>query len=161
GLSVMPNAHVHVELRMNQPGTTPSIVSADSNGVVALGAETHVAATYDGLAIRIYMNGGLDSTTAINTTPTDIDTKWPHTPANDPEVALAIGDRMGIIGTSQRTFYGLIDEVAIFDKPLSDQQIRAHYQAQFVAKCQDDPATLLDKEWCLSALSKDLSGTLA
>jgi hypothetical protein len=27
-------------------------------------------------------------------------------------------------------------------------------------KCLDDPGTILQKEWCLSALSKDLSGTL-
>jgi hypothetical protein len=27
-------------------------------------------------------------------------------------------------------------------------------------QCLDDPATILQKEWCLSALSKDLSGTL-
>jgi hypothetical protein len=162
GLSVMPNAHVHVELRMKQSGA-PYVVVADSTGVVALGAETHVAATYDGLAIRIYLNGVLDSTTPINTTAIDIDTKWPHTPPNDPEVALAIGDRIGIIppDTHHRTFYGLIDEVAIFDKALSDQRILAHYQAQFVGTCLDDPGTILQKEWCLSALSKDLSGTLA
>src|SRR5262245_45111847 len=117
GLSVMPNAHVHVELRMRQSGA-PNVVAADSTGVVALGAETHVAATYDGLSIRIYLNGVLDSTKSINTTPIDIDTKWPHTPPNDPEVDLAIGDRIGIIppDTRHRTFYGLIDEVAIFDK---------------------------------------------
>src|SRR5260221_14166071 len=27
-------------------------------------------------------------------------------------------------------------------------------------QCLDDPGTILQKEWCLSALSKDLSGTL-
>ena len=27
-------------------------------------------------------------------------------------------------------------------------------------QCLDDPATILQKEWCVSALSKDLSGTL-
>src|SRR5262249_39344984 len=128
---------------------------------VAMGAETHVAATYDGLTISIYINGGpvpvtFINGTAPNTTPIDIDTKWPHTPANDPEVDLAIGDRMSGGGA----FLGLIDEVAIFDKALSPQQIQAHYQAQFVGTCLDDPETILQKEWCLSALSKDLSGTL-
>src|SRR5262249_16273319 len=160
GLSVMPNARVHVELRMRQSGA-PNVVAADSTGVVALGAATHVPATYDGLAIRIYLNGVLDSTTSINTTAIDIDTKWPHTPPNDPEVALAIGDRIGIIppDTRHRTFYGLIDEVAIFDKALPDQRILAHYQAQFAGTCLDDPRTILQKKWCLSALSKDLSRT--
>ena len=161
GLSVMPDGHVHVELRMKVSGAA-QVVVANSTRVASLGAETHVAATYDGLAIRIYLNGILDSTTPINTTAIDIDTKWPHTPSNDPEVALALGDRMGIIppDTRHRTFYGLIDEVAIFDRALSDQRILAHYQAQFAATCLDDPGTILKQDWCLSALSKDLSGTL-
>jgi hypothetical protein len=29
-----------------------------------------------------------------------------------------------------------------------------------MATCLDDPATILQKEWCVSALSKDLTGTL-
>jgi hypothetical protein len=160
GLSVMPDGQVHVELRMRSGASQHA--DSGTNFKVTLGAETHVAATYDGLAISIYLNGVPASTTVINTTPIDIDTKWPHTPPNDPEVALAIGDRMSIIppDTRHRTFYGLIDEVAIFDKALSHQQILAHYQAQFVGTCLDDPGTILRNEWCLSALSKDLSGTL-
>ena len=132
GLSVLPNGHVHVELRMRVSGN-PQVVSADSAGVVALGAETHVAATYDGLAIEIYLNGEPDSTTPINTTPVDIDVKWPHTPPDDPEVALAIGDRIGLIPPdgAHRTFNGLIDEVALYPGPLSAERIRAHYGSQF------------------------------
>jgi hypothetical protein len=132
GLSVLPDARVHVELRMRTSGTTPQVVVADSTGVVALGAETHVAATYDGLAIRIYLNGAFDSATPVNIMPIDIDTKWPHVD-NDPEVALVIGDRMSIIppDTRHRSFNGLIDEVALFDTALLDSKILAHYQAQF------------------------------
>ena len=132
GLSVLPDGHVHVELRMRVPGA-PQVVAADSTGVAALGAETHVAATYDGLAIAIYLNGALDSTSTVNASPVDIDTKWPHSPANDPEVALAIGDRMGIIppDTHHRTFNGLIDEVALYPAPLSAERVRAHYESQF------------------------------
>jgi hypothetical protein len=132
GLSVMPDGKVHVELRRRVSGPA-QIMVADSTRTVALRAETHVVATYDGLAIRIYLDGALDNTTSVNTTPVDIDTKWPHTPPDDPEVALAIGDRIGIIppGSRQRTFNGLIDEVALFDKALSDEQVREHYQAQF------------------------------
>jgi hypothetical protein len=134
GLSVMPSGQLHVELRARGQLTIPEMV-ADSMDTVALGAETHVAATYDGISICIYLNGNLDSggCKRINTTPVDIDTKWPHTPPDDPEVALAIGDRMSIIppDTQHRTFNGLIDEVALFDKALSDVQVREHYQAQF------------------------------
>jgi Concanavalin A-like lectin/glucanases superfamily/CARDB len=141
GLSVLPGGQVHVELRMRVSGA-PQVVAADSIDLVASGAETHVAATYDGLKICIYLNGSPDNNgnpqnpgcKTVNSTPVDIDTKWPHTPPDDPEVALAIGDRMGIIppDTRHRTFNGLIDEVALFDKALSADQVRAHYQSQLV-----------------------------
>jgi hypothetical protein len=134
GLSVMPSGQIHVELRMRVSGA-PNVVSADSTGTATRGAETHVVATYDGLKICIYLNGNLDAggCKTVNSSPTDIDTKWPHSPPDDPEVALAIGDRMSIIppDTRHRTFNGLIDEVALFDQALSEDQIRAHYQAQF------------------------------
>jgi hypothetical protein len=132
GLSVLPDGHIHVELRRRVAGA-PQIMVADSTGVAATGAETHVAATYDGLAIAIYLNGNLDSTTAVNTSPVDIDTKWPHSPPDDPEVALAIGDRMSIIppDTHHRTFNGLIDEVALYATPLSAERIAVHYRSQF------------------------------
>jgi hypothetical protein len=132
GLSVLPDGHVHVELR-RRGGAPTDLMIADSSptGVVALGAETHVAATYDGLAIEIYLNGELDSSVTVNTSPVDIDIKWPH-PPGDPEVALVIGDRMAIFNNTQRTFNGLIDEVAVYAAALSPDRIRAHYEAQVV-----------------------------
>jgi hypothetical protein len=133
GLSVLQDGHVQVELRRRISGS-PSLMIAKSSpvGMVALGAETHVAATYNGLAIEIYLNGELDSSATVNTSPVDIDTKWPHSPPDDPEVALAIGDRMGITGNTHRTFNGLIDEVAVYGAALSSDRIRAHYEAQVV-----------------------------
>ena len=131
GLSVTPSGNVHVELRMR--GDPPTdIKSADSTRLVTVGQETHIAATFDGLKICIYLNGIPDSPTCttINSTPRDIDTKWPHTPPDDPEVALAIGDRIGFNLPGHRTFKGLIDEVALFDKALSADRILAHFQSQ-------------------------------
>ena len=135
GLSILPDGHVLVELRMKVSGTTPTIVNAQSNDPVTQGVETHVVATYDGKVINIYLNDSIIKGVAktVNANEIDIDTKWPHTPPDDPEVALAIGDRMGIIPPPplHRTFNGLIDEVALFDKVLTQDQIRVHYQSQF------------------------------
>jgi hypothetical protein len=135
GLSIMPNAHVHVELRMRVPGS-PNVILADSTNPIARGAETHIAATYNGLEIRIYLNGILDTTKSVNTTPVAIDTKWPHTPPDDPEVALVLGDRQSVIppDTRHRTFNGLIDEIALYDHALPGDRILAHYRSQFEAK---------------------------
>ena len=54
----------------------------------ATGRITVANSEYDGLAIAIYLNGALDSTTTVNASPVDIETKWPHSPPDDPEVAL-------------------------------------------------------------------------
>ena len=129
GLSVQVDGRVLVELRVIEPiSGTMNTVTATSNNPVAIGTETHVVATYDGLAIRIYLNGRLDIEKPVNTTVFDIDIKLDDTE----EVALAIGDRVGMPSPPpHRTFNGLIDEVAIFPTPLSEERIRAHYQAQF------------------------------
>jgi hypothetical protein len=129
GLSVLPDGHVHVELRRR--GAPPADPPMIADSIVALGAETHVAATYDGLSIEIYLNGELDSSVTVNASPVDIDIKWPH-PPGDPEVDLVVGHRMAITGNTQRTFNGLIDEVAVYAAALSPDRIRAHYEAQVV-----------------------------
>jgi hypothetical protein len=136
GLSVMPDGHVRVELRMKgAPPAQPAPV-AISTGTVGLHADTHVVATYDGRDIGIYLNGVLDSTTQVNASPTDIDTKWPHNPPDDPEVALAIGDRMGITADGHhRTFNGVIDEAAVYPTVLPPDRIRAHFGALISAIC--------------------------
>jgi Concanavalin A-like lectin/glucanases superfamily len=126
GLSVLPDGHAYVELRMRVSNLT--IVSATSTDLVALGAETHVAATYDGRSIRFYINGKPSGEKLINSaSEVDIDVK----DNVDDEVALVIGDRYDPPGAPQRTFNGLIDEVAIYPTALSEERIRAHYQAQF------------------------------
>ena len=126
GLSVKPDGRMLVELRRRVPGP-PDLMVAESRGVLTPGAGAHVAATYDGLDIRIYIDGSLDSTTNVNGLPVDIDIKWPA-PVDHPETALALGDRMAMLG-GQRTFNGLIDEAVVFPVALAPERIRAHYTA--------------------------------
>jgi Concanavalin A-like lectin/glucanases superfamily len=111
------DGHVHVELRT---GNAPTSVNLDSVALVPKGVETYIAATYDGDKIRIYVNGALDSEKsapgALN----------PDPPPDRP--GLGIGNEND--PTRPRPFYGVIDEVALFDKPLSSDRIQAHYQSQ-------------------------------
>jgi hypothetical protein len=120
GLSVLPDAHVQVELR-----TSSATISVDvkSIGVIAQGSETHLVATYDGNVIRVYLNGVLDSETAA---PGSISPK-PPTPANLTESGVGIGNQT----ERNRPFKGLIDEVALYPTALSGERILAHYQSQF------------------------------
>jgi concanavalin A-like lectin/glucanase superfamily protein len=79
---------------------------------------TFLAGTFDGTNYRFYINGLLATTTAgtlgpINTAPLEI----------------------GGSGTCT-TFAGLIDEVEIFNRPLSGQEIQAIFNAGSAGKCK-------------------------
>jgi len=85
-----------VELRNNRgPEKDPvcgvlNVACANSTATVTQGVETHIAATYDGTAIRIYLNGILDSTTSAGNHPVrDIQ----PTPTDDARFKLGIGNQ--------------------------------------------------------------------
>jgi hypothetical protein len=74
-----------------------------------LGAWTHVAGTYDGAILRVYVNGALDGT-SFGVAPTG-------TNANPLRIG---GDSNGL-----NTFSGLIDEVVVFHSALAVSDIAA------------------------------------
>jgi hypothetical protein len=124
-LSITDAGLVQVEIRTGR-GTTQTcaglsnvnVVCANSLATVASGVESHVAATYDGSAIRIYINGVLDS----------------ETPAMDHSGPIQAGPfDLGIGNQSirNRPFKGLIDEAALYPTALSAERIQTHYQSQF------------------------------
>ncbi len=77
---------------------------------LSTGAWSHIAATYDGSHLRIYINGQLSKDTAYTT----------DAVANtDP---LRIGSRIGGYG-----FAGTIDEVVIYNKALTPAEVSARY----------------------------------
>jgi hypothetical protein len=83
---------------------------------------THVAATYDFSTLNVYVNGVLDGTFSAE------------------ELALSPNGLPLIIGASQtgaNTFSGLIDEVEIFSRALSEAEIQAIVAAGSSGKCKD------------------------
>ncbi len=88
-----------------QPASTTSVLNLD--------AWYHVAFTYDGQIGKLYVNGILDSSTVR--TAGQISNKAP---------GVQIG---GVGATSNRYWNGQIDEVAIYNRPLSPMEIGAHY----------------------------------
>jgi hypothetical protein len=131
GLSVQPDGRVFVELRCNLP-SDHDVTATSTRPVTPAPGGTHVVATYDGQQICIYLDGALDSVTV----PPVGGTIDPSKAAlvNDPEVDLAIGDRMASLvvpAGGTRTFKGLIDEVAIYDTALAWDRIHSHYESQF------------------------------
>jgi len=89
-----------------------------TNASIPTGTWTHVAATYDpspGNEVRLYINGQLDNST-----------NFAHGPIDSSDSALTIGNRMG-----QHYFDGTIDEVAIYNRALSAEEIAELYEAAY------------------------------
>jgi hypothetical protein len=84
----------------------------------------HVAGTYDGIAIKIYVNGALKATMPA---PGAIVASTNH---------LNFGRDPSNPSASQRYWHGLIDEVELFNRALTDGEIGAIYKADTAGKCK-------------------------
>jgi|GEM_PF-3663435 len=76
---------------------------------------THVVGVYDGSKLKIYIDGNLDNSKSTSAT---FGTNTEH---------LYIGNGIG-----SYYFHGMIDEVRIYNRALSDEEIRAHYEQGLV-----------------------------
>jgi uncharacterized repeat protein (TIGR01451 family) len=87
----------------------------------------HVAATYDGQTFKLYVNGMLEGTMVLV-----------KTIVYDPAIPWTIGSTASHIRTVgyPRTFNGVIDEVELFKRALTQQEIQAIYNAGPVGKCK-------------------------
>ena len=80
------------------------------------GAWYFAAMTYDGATIRVYLNGA-----EVNSTP------WAGSLNTDASIAIGLGNQPS--GAGDRGFNGVLDEVAVFDKALSAEQVDELYKA--------------------------------
>jgi hypothetical protein len=87
--------------------------TASVKGGVALPGFHHIVGTYDGSMLRVYVDGTLAATQASTAA---------MSPTSGP---LAIGS--GSLGGFN--FNGVIDEVALYDKPLGAERVTAHFRA--------------------------------
>jgi hypothetical protein len=111
-------------LRANQTATLPYQIGADYLGVtnnsssltIAHGVWRHVVVTHDGLHLRFYVDGVLDSQASGNTVFTDGATGIPLT-----------------LGWSdiQPAHDITLQDIAIYLRPLTAQEIADHYALQF------------------------------
>ena len=96
---------------------------ADSSSTCPVGVWCHVAATYDGSTLQVYVNGSPDGSLSYAGTP----------PGGQP---LRIGERYD----GEGPFQGIIDEVEIFNRALSSSEIQGIYNAGSAGKCKGQPA---------------------
>ncbi len=80
---------------------------------------THIAGTYDGFQLKVYVNGSLDGTLVAAVS----------IPVNSLSLRIG-GDQEG-----RSNFYGLIDEVEVYNRALTAEEIAAIYNAGSAGKC--------------------------
>jgi hypothetical protein len=99
-------------------GNTSTFDSLVSNSNIPLNAYTHIACTYDGTTMALYVNGVSDAskTTTIGT-------------LNQNNLPLTIGG-----GTAD--FAGAVDELGIYNVALSQSQVQAIVTADSAGKCR-------------------------
>ena len=99
-----------LRFRLKTDGNTTTLISP--SGTLSTGIWTHVAAVYDGNSMYLYKDGVQVASTS-KTGPID----------SDPNVLAALGNQPEGAGGGQRPFDGLLDEVRIYGRALSQQEI--------------------------------------
>lgn len=92
----------------------------------------HVAGAYDGTTARIYVNGLLESS---------VEKPGPLLPSSGG--AMKIGQESAA-GENPEVFNGLIDEVELFNRALSDEEIATLYDAGGAGKCKEGAFVEID-----------------
>jgi hypothetical protein len=115
-----------------------------SNGPLKIGAWQHLAMTFDGSVLQVYANGDRVASTEI---------RKARPPSREP---LAIGRRPD----GYRTFCGLIDEVRLYPRVLSTEELRAHV-AQPDALPKEVPSAAWDFEEAPDPREVTLAGACA
>ncbi len=99
-----------LRFRLKTNGMTKTLISP--SGILSTGIWTHIAAVYDGNQMILYRNGEIVASTPASG---NID--------SNPDVSAAIGDQPSGITGGSRSFDGLIDEMRIYGRALSDEEL--------------------------------------
>ena len=99
-----------LRFRLKTDGDTGELKADTATGLIDLDVWTHVAAVWDGAAMKLYKNGveigSLDKGGTLST---------------NPDANVAIGNQP--VGTDGRPWDGLIDDVRLYNRGLSETEI--------------------------------------
>ncbi len=126
GLSISPQGTVYLYTAGPCYGCASSITA----GVVPLNTWTHLAGTWDGSQMKAYVNG-----ISVGTAPQI----YLPVPGNNDSLRIGITREFGLPGEEHfdgRFFDGLIDEVQIYNRSLSDNEIASIYGAGSAGICK-------------------------
>jgi hypothetical protein len=112
---IMFTAGFHDYLDLN---TCYQEIHVDSDTTLGSGAFYHTAMTYDGTILRLYVNGILENQITVNK-----NSPYACKPAsNIPDI------RIGVARRNTGWFYGVVDEVRVYNETLSSENILALYE---------------------------------
>jgi concanavalin A-like lectin/glucanase superfamily protein len=126
-LTIRSTGRVNFAFQHSSSSSHEITTDDNADGKVPLNSWSHIAAVYDGTTMSIYINGVLRKTgSAPNRPLANIKPVW-------------IGARYD----GGHRFNGLLDEVALYSKALTQGQVQAHYNARssgyFLAVALDGP----------------------
>jgi hypothetical protein len=107
------------------------------DSIIPLNEWVHVMGTYDGSYLRVYINGSIDGEQAASIGPIYVS-----------DAPLRIGAFFQIAPYGICPFGGMIDEVAIYNRALSAEEINQHYQdglhgLGYEVECVNTPSGLV------------------
>jgi len=125
---VVPDGRIALGVCASGDQSVTPVVNTVSTNYVRTNQWTHFAATYDGSALRMYINGVCEDQVAYS---------QGIFPGNE---ALAIGAAGAVAGGQVVSpFAGLIDEPAVYNRALSASEIAALYNTGSAGKCSLPP----------------------
>jgi hypothetical protein len=123
-----PNGRV--TLSLSADGSAGAIIAVTSTNSLPTNQWSHVAGTYDGSTIRVYINGNVQASTA-----------WPF--GIYPGVAdLCIGAAL----IAQSHFTGAIDELSLYNRALSSNELLSIYFNGTTGKCANAISPVIDTQ---------------
>lgn len=107
--TVSHGGQMRLRARLKTSASTTTLIGA--GGALALGVWTHVAATYDGVTLRLYEDSVLVGSVAQS-----------GLIATSPSLPVAVGNQP--LGAGNRPFAGHLDDVRIFDRALGRAELQ-------------------------------------
>jgi len=162
GITLLPDGRLRVQIG-NAGGADAFFMST---GTIPLNTFSHIAVTRNTSTgdIKIYINGVLDST-HLSPHNRVVGAANPTCDGGRHQNNIGIGfqRRFAVLGgTAHRPFDGLIDEVEIFDRALSQTAIQAIFNADSAGKCKIEPVCVTPPSNMVSWWDgDDVTGTTA
>ncbi len=115
---------------------------------IADGQFHHVAATYDGATMKLYLDGALAAQKSVTTTI--------NYEGNSPFI---IGQRQGVPGATV-PYNGLVDELSFYNRALSDAEIAAIFNTDSAGKCKPSSCVISCPEDITVSNTQDQCGAV-